>query len=276
MASIELDPVLSAVAALRLAGRWDVALALLAAIEANSDADRLALAMAVAETEVDASLWREDIEPQGALDRAAALLDAAAAAGPAAAGPGQAVPAETSWQLDYLRMRCRYHSALHARDAGAGTSLDEWAERLRATAPDSRQAGWAAFFGGVIADNLLEAPATAHERYTFAQKAAEASGDELLESYALRHLGDHAHTAGDLDAARTAWERSTSLRERLGFVPGTVAQRLTLAELRLTEGDGPGAAALATDVARAVRSMALPEWLANAADDVAARARETR
>jgi hypothetical protein len=271
MVSMELDPVLAAVAALRLAGRWDVALALLAATNATSDADRLVLAMAVAETEVDASLWREDVQPRGALDRAAALLDATSAD----PGPDGSALAETAWQLDYLQMRRSYHAALHARDSSAGAKLDDWAERLRATAPDSRRAGWAAFFGGVIADNLLDEPATAHERYALARTAAESSGDELLESYALRHLGDHAQTAGDLDAAGAAWERSTSLRERLGFVPGTVAQRLTLAELRLAEGDAPGAAALAIDVARAVRAMALPLWLANAADDVAARARET-
>lgn len=270
MVSIELDPVLAAAEALRLAGRWDVALTLLAVAEATSDTDRLALTMAAAETEVDASFWREDVDPRAALDRAAALLDTAAA------GHDEAALAETGWLLDYLRMRGDYNAALHARDVSAGVALDDWAERLRASAPDSRLAGWAAFFGGVIADNLLSAPAIAHERYTFARSAAETSGDELLESYALRHLGDHAHTAGDLDQARAAWERSTSSRERLGFVPGTVAQRLNLAELRLAEGDGPGAAALAADVARAVRAMALPAGLASAADEVAARARETR
>src|SRR5262245_15455509 len=272
MVSIELDPVLAAAAALRLAGRWEVALSLLAATEAPSDPDRLALAMAIAETEVDASFWREDLELGNGLDRAAALLDAAAA------DPGfdKIALAETAWQLDYLRMRRRYNAALHARETSAGPKLDDWAERLRATAPDSRWAGWAAFFGGVIADNLLEDPATAHERYTLARAAAESSGDELLESYALRHLGDHAHTAGDLNAARAAWERSISVRERLGFVPGTVAQRLTLAELRLAEGDGPGAAALAADVARAALAMRLPAGLVGAADEVAAKARETR
>ena len=271
MVSIELDPVLAAAEALRLAGRWDVALTLLAVAEATSDTDRLALTMAAAETEVDASFWREGVDPRGALDRAAALLDTAAAG-----HDGEAALAETGWRLDYLRMRGDYNAALHARDVSAGVALDDWAERLRASAPDSRLAGWAAFFGGVIADNLLSAPAIAHERYTFARSAAETSGDELLESYALRHLGDHAHTAGDLDQARAAWERSTSSRERLGFVPGTVAQRLNLAELRLAEGDGPGAAALAADVARAVRAMSLPAGLASAADEVAARARETR
>lgn len=270
MVSIELDPVLAAVAALRLAGRWDVALALLTAGKATSDAERLALAMAVAETEVDASLWREEVEPQGALDRAAALLDATVG------DPGfdGTALAEAAWQLDYLRMRRSYHAALHARDSNAGAKLDHWAERLGATAPDPRRGGWAAFFSGVIMDNLLDDPAIAHERYALARAAAESSGDELLESYALRHLGDHAQTTGDLDAARAAWERSTSLREQLGFVPGAVAQRLALAELRLAEGDGSGAAALASDVARAVRAMGLPLWLANAADDVADRARE--
>jgi|SRR5262245_17802899 len=272
MVSVELNPVLAAAAALRLAGQWEVALALLAATESISSTDRLALAMAAAETEVDASFWREDIQPRGALDQAAAMHDAATAD----AGFDKTVLAETAWQLDYLRMRRSYNAALHARDSSAGPKLDDWAERLRGTAPDSRWAGWAAFFGGVIADNLLEAPAAAHERYTLARAAAESSGDELLESYALRHLGDHAHTAGALDEARAAWERSTNLRERLGFVPGTVAQRLTLAELRLAEGDGPGAAALATDVARATRAMRLPTGLAGAADDLAAKARETR
>jgi hypothetical protein len=265
--SIELKPVLDAAAALRLAGQWDVALALLAAADASSDADRLELAMAAAQTEVDAALWQEGVEPEGALDRAAALLDSAAA------GPDLDT---TGWDLDYLRMRRSYNAALHARDSGAGAKLEDWAERLRATAPDSLRAGWAAFFGGVIADNLLTTPATANERFTVARDAAEASGDELLESYALRHLGDHALTVGDLDQARAALERSTSLRERIGFVPGTVAQRLTLAELRLADGDGPGAVALATEVVRTTRAMALPAWLGNAAEDLAARAQETR
>ncbi|HKE51475.1 MAG TPA: hypothetical protein VKE25_08195, partial [Actinomycetes bacterium] len=97
MVSIELDPVLAAAAALRLAGRWEVALSLLAATETRSDPDRLALAMAIAETEVDASFWREDLQPRNGLDRAAALLDAAAA------DPGldKMVLAEIAWQLDY-------------------------------------------------------------------------------------------------------------------------------------------------------------------------------
>lgn len=267
MVSTELNPILTAATALRLAGQWETAVALLAATEAASAADRLELAMAVAETEVDASLWHEGAEPEGALDRAAALLDSE---------PGGADLAASAWVLDYLRMRRSYHAALHARDTGAGAKLDDWAERLRAAAPDARRAGWAAFFGGVIADNLQSEPSTAYQRYTFAREAAETSGDELLESYALRHLGDHAHTAGDLQQARAAWERSTSLRERLGFVPGAVAQRLALAELRLAEGDGCGAAALATDVARTVRAMALPGWLAKTAEDLAARAGEQR
>jgi len=260
MVSIELDPVLNAAIALRLAGRWDVALALLAGAEPATDTDRLSLAMATADIEVDASLWNASVEPGPALDRAATLVEAA---------PGR--PDSVVWDLDYLRMRRTYHAALHTRDASAGPKLDDWAQRLRATAPDPGRAAWVTFFGGVIADNLLTDPATARERYTLAQETAESIGDELLVSYTLRHLGDHAHTAGDLSAARAAWERSTSLRERLGFVPGTVAQRLTLADLALAEGDGPGAAALAADVSRAARAMGLPPWLANAADELAAR-----
>jgi hypothetical protein len=99
------------------------ALALLTATEASSEADWLALAMAVAETEVDASLWREDIEPRGVLDRAAALLDAATAE----PDRDRTALAETTWQLDYLRMRRRYHAALHARDSSDGVKLDDWA-----------------------------------------------------------------------------------------------------------------------------------------------------
>lgn len=264
MVSIELSRTLEAATALRLAGRWDVAAALLGSAEPDTAQERLALAVAVADVEVDASLWLTSTDAEAALERAETALADVRSPAP-----------EVAWDLDLLRMRCDYHAALRAdpRDASQGTRLAAWADRLRTTAPDPGRSGWAAFFGGVIADNLLTEPDAAGELYRRAQESAETAGDQLLESYTLRRLGDHSHTAGDLAATRRAWIRSTSLRDQLGFVPGAMAQRLALAELLLAEGDPAGAAALAADAGRTIDALGITGWLPRNAADLLERAK---
>jgi hypothetical protein len=66
----------------------------------------------------------------------------------------------------------------------------------------------------------------------------------------LRHLGDHAHTAGDLKLAREQWERSTELRQKVGHLLGALAQQALLSVLLRDEGDAAGSRALATEVNR--------------------------
>ncbi|WP_328520096.1 hypothetical protein [Kribbella sp. NBC_00359] len=147
-------------------------------------------------------------------------------------------------------------SAGRGRAAGAG--LGGWAERLRDEAPDDGRRGMASFYAGVIADNLQGAPEAAFVHFAAALELGEKSGDELLASLALRHLGDHAHTAGDLVLAREQWERSTELRQKVGHLLGALAQQALLAVLLRDEGDLAGSRVLATEVNRWSRQVELP------------------
>ena len=66
-----------------------------------------------------------------------------------------------------------------------------------AAAGDARLAGWGAFWPGVLADNVDHAPERAVAAYTHALTWARRHEDWMLESYAVRHLGDHALQDGD-------------------------------------------------------------------------------
>jgi hypothetical protein len=121
---------------------------------------------------------------------------------------------------------------------------------LAADAPDDARRGVVTFYAGVMADNLYMRPREAFAHYTTAYQLGEKAGDELLMSLALRHLGDHAHTAGDLALARRQWERSTELRQKVGHLLGALAQQTLLAVLLRDEGDTAGSQALAAEVNR--------------------------
>lgn len=77
------------------------------------------------------------------------------------------------------------------------------------------------------------------------------TGDELMLSYALRHLGIAAHGVGDLDEARALLEESTALRRTLGFTAGVAANLVGLIYL----SDGDNARALADEAAELAASV---------------------
>jgi hypothetical protein len=159
------------------------------------------------------------------------------------------------WDLDMLNLRKTYSTQLFGRSQrggteGGGEELAEWADRLRESAPDGVRRGMACFYAGVITDNLLGKHESAFASYTEALALGEAGNDDLLASLALRHLGDHAHTAGDLKLAREQWERSTELRQKVGHLLGALAQQALLSVLLRDEGDAAGSRALATEVNR--------------------------
>jgi hypothetical protein len=264
MVTIDVDTLVAAAQALGLAGHRDLAERLLSAgsvgsvgsARADDAGDRLTLALAAAKIAVDDAVWGGTASGSAAVDAFAALL------------PGSA--GEAAWELDLLRLRMSYSAVLAGRSVDDPAALGARARRLLDTAPDEGRAGWAAFYVGVIADNVDEDPATAQAVFQRALDAAGATGDDLLASYALRHLGGHALDGNDLAEARDLLWRSTELRERHGFVPGTLAQRVLLAELLDREGNRAGAEALAADVARAARARGWTR-LAAQADDLLAR-----
>ncbi|TDO48662.1 hypothetical protein EV643_107292 [Kribbella sp. VKM Ac-2527] len=263
MTEIALPEVLDAAAGLSRAARWDDATRLLDAVRTHDPADLVALAVARATIAVDQDLFQQTDHGPAAMAKLEQALQEA---------PDPAV----GWDLEFLRLRKDYATELFSRSAvdaeqsdgeraeGSGMAaaerLAEWAERLQATAPSEDRAGHAAFYRGVMADNLLAAPADALSNYTTALAIAERCGDEFLESLALRHLGDHAHTAGDLKLTRAHWERSTELRQRTGHLSGVLAQQALLAVLAQAEGEREAAAALAGEVHRWATQLGLP-WL---------------
>jgi tetratricopeptide (TPR) repeat protein len=227
-----------ATAALHLmrAGQWTAATDLLTAAGSDDPAERAVLALALAEVTVDQDFGRQTDHASAALAAAAAVLDG-------------------SWDLALLNIRKGYATALFQ---SGGSALHQRALRLIEEAPDDARRGAANFWAGTIADNVYEQPAEAVEHYTVALELGEKTDDKLLTAQALRHLGYHAHAAGDLTLARTQWERSTELLQEVGHLRPALAQQVMLATLLRDEGNVAGSRALATEVNRWARQLDVP------------------
>ena len=110
---------------------------------------------------------------------------------------------------------------------------------------------WIGCFHQVVRDDNMSAV----PRLTAASELARKTGDQLTLSYALRHLGIAAHTAGDLDRARALLEESTVLRRTLGFTAGVAANLVGLIYLAAAQGRSDDARALADEAAELAASV---------------------
>jgi hypothetical protein len=247
MAQLAVPAVITAATHLMLAAQWDAATALLRATTTDAPADERALTLALAEVAVD-----QDFAQQ--TDHAAPALAAVARA-------LENLPdATTAWDLRMLELRKDYSTELfrpdaptsspQGRDQTTTAALTQRVGQLLDEGPDDSRRGLAAFYAGVIADNLASDQNAAFAHFTLALELGERAADDLVASLALRHLGGHAHTAGDLKLARDHWERSTELRQKVGHLLGALAQQALLAVLLRDEGDAAGSRALATEVNR--------------------------
>lgn len=232
MSQLAATEVATAATHLMRAGQWAAATALLTASRPDDAAEREVLALALAEVTVDHDFGQQT-------DHASAALR---------------VPGD-SWDLAMLKFRKDYASALFQSGV---KNLRERVRTLIEDAPDDGRRGAASFWAGAMADNVYEQPAEAIEYYETALKLGEECDDEWLIAMALRHLGYHAHAAGDLALARTHWERSTELLQNAGYLRPTLAQQTMLAVLLRDEGDAAGSRALATEVNRWARQLGIP------------------
>ncbi|MEU0409580.1 hypothetical protein ABZ307_17415 [Streptomyces griseorubiginosus] len=240
--TVGLDQLLAAAHDLALAGRWERALGLLDSTDGASPDDRARLALAAAEVAL-LSDWFAGTE------LTAARADRAEKEAPGA-----------DWDLGFIRLRHDYRCQLiragafrpgpEGKDPEALAGIRRDAHGLRDSAPDEVRRGWASMYLGLTVENLFAERAAAPTHYEDALRAGGAGGDDLLSREALRHLGDHAHDAGDHERAVECWERATVLGARAGLVPGVLAQQLLLAVLARDTGDEPGARALAREVGR--------------------------
>jgi hypothetical protein len=233
------DLVLAAARALILAGQWELADRLLASAQTGDQAQRVALALARAQVAVELREWRGTGSPAAALDTAAALIAASA-------------DQEAAFDLGLLRLFADYwaelvpgegtapHFGPHGRDAAVLAELRERARRLAAAAPDRKRAARAAFYAGLVAENLCAEPGHAEALFTQALSACQPGADDDLAAEALRHLGGSPQAAGDSYLARQRWERSAELAQQAGWLPLALAQQALLAELAADEGDRAG------------------------------------
>jgi tetratricopeptide (TPR) repeat protein len=174
--------------------------------------------------------------------------------------------------LAVARGRIIHTRFLHQRDADLDQAsedpreltLFDHATQLYRSLSDMRGEAESLFWVGcfyqvVRRDNDAAVPAL--ER---SFELASQVGDKLTMSYALRHLGIAAHTAGRLDAARQRLEDSTRLRREIGLLPGAAANLIGLAYIASAQGRRDDALALlaeagaiaeATDAQRIVRSV---------------------
>jgi tetratricopeptide (TPR) repeat protein len=241
------DEIVTAAAALTWAARWDVARQLLETarpVEAQGPAARR-LALAAAQTAV-----HHDFRTAGPRWAPDAISAAEAVTGP-----------QERWRLGFLGVEHDYGRELIGEDGsprfgpgghdpGRLAALAQRAEALVHAAPDEASAGWAAFYHGLISDNLIGDHDHAGRCFTRALEAAEQTGDDYLAGEALRHLGDHDMEAGDLERARMRWERSAELWARIGNTTGVLAQQLLLAHLAISEGRTAAGSAIAEEVRR--------------------------
>jgi tetratricopeptide (TPR) repeat protein len=263
VAEVNAELVLGAAQELILSGRWELADELLAAARTTDQAEQAALALGRARVAVELRQWR------GAGDPADAVADAAGRIAALA-------DATASFDLELLRMFSDYWAELSAgggspqlgpagRDAGVLAELRDRSGRLAATAPDSRRGARAAFYAGLVADNLCAEPDRAQELFTRALELCRPGADDDFAAEALRHLGGCALEAGDLALARQRWERSAELAQRAGWLPLALAQQALLAELAVREGDGAGAMMLGGEVRRWAAELGLGRLAAQAA-----------
>lgn len=212
MAEIAAGQLAEAARALMLAGRWEQAASLLDGAVAAEAAERALLAVAAAEVAVDQDFWLRTERGAPALERATGSFES------------------SGFDLELVRLKHDYGAELarpggaprrgpQGRDPAVLDDLTRRASALRDTAPDPGRRAWAAFYAGLIADMFRGDGEAGRSLYDQALRDGEQAGDELIVSYALRHLGFLALADGDRDLVRQHWQRSKELRQRAGCVP---------------------------------------------------------
>src|ERR1700728_4540480 len=243
--SVDVDSIIAAATALTWAARYDVARRLLDSAFSAADGDAAARQLALAAAAPACHHDFRTVGPRWA---------------PGAIGDAETVTdAQDRWQLDFLELQHDYGRELigpdgaraaEGRDPARAAVLARRAEALAASASDAADGGWAAFYRGLIDDNLTGDRDGAPRWLAQALDAAEQAGDDYLAGEALRHLGDHDEEGGELAQARARWERSTELWARIGNMTGVLAQPLLLAPLAVREGRPAAGTAIAQEVSR--------------------------
>jgi tetratricopeptide (TPR) repeat protein len=133
------------------------------------------------------------------------------------------------------------------REDPAELALFERAAVLYRTRGDERGEGEALLWVGIFHQFIRHDNAAAVPALERSRALVEPTGDGLLLSYVLRHLGIAEHSAGRLDAARHLLEESTRLRREAGLLAGVAANLVGLAYIALAQGRNDEAVAIVAE-----------------------------
>jgi hypothetical protein len=141
-------------------------------------------------------------------------------------------------------------SSDEGREPATVEQLRDAIGHLRGNAPDEGRRAWADFILGTVFDNLYGVRDVAPALYRSPLAAALVAGDDYLVYEVLRHLGDHSHDRGEMDAVREEWEASAFHAARSGTALAVLNQLILLAQLAREHGDEAGASLLGSEVGR--------------------------
>jgi tetratricopeptide (TPR) repeat protein len=207
---------------LRLAGRWDEALA---ELDGRDDADALVERVLVL---ADQNLL--------ARDRSAELEAAIGAVEEEAARGGD--QRLTAFAL------ARRGLALHGgflRDRSTGEppgelELFERALALRRELADEAGIAESLVYVGLVHQVVRGDHASARPYFEESYERAVRLGDDVQASYALRHVAFCDAADGDLDAAERHHDETLELRRRAGWTWGVAAELIEVADMRVRRG----------------------------------------
>lgn len=109
---------------------------------------------------------------------------------------------------------------------------------------------WIGCFHQVVRDDTETALPELEKSYALATKV----GDQLTQSYALRHLAFADHAAGRLDASRERFEESNRLRRAVEFWPGVAANLVGLIHIAIEQDRRDDALAMCDEAAALAES----------------------
>ena len=210
----------------RLAGRWDAALTLLRGTQPiaqeQGDTAMAMHALVIGRVLIDqAGFGGFDTytEREATLDDA--LTHAIPASDPALLG--------AIWDAKGLSLHTAFLETDHSTEPADELAYFERGLALRQQAADQRGIAESLFHVGLVYGVIRRDHQRALTYFRDSYELAQAVGDVVMASYAIRHIAFAQHADNDLPAARASLEESLRLREAAGFVPGVAMAWLILA-----------------------------------------------
>jgi tetratricopeptide (TPR) repeat protein len=225
----------------RLAGRWEDALALLRGLDpVASELGGAAVArqqFLIGRILIDQGMFGgfdTHAERETTLDRALTHAQAM----------GDAALLAAIWDAKGLSLHVAYLDGDRSSEPEHELEYFERGLALRQQAGDRRDLAESFFHVGLVYGVLRHDHTQALPYFQQSYQVAQAAGDQIMESYAIRHIAFAHYDAGDIPAARAALEESLRLRETAGFVPGVAMALMALAYAVKEHGERSKALAL--------------------------------